>query len=171
MPLCGISRSDVGDVASEGTATRRWRAVLYGMLFVFGLGLALVLGYCVRHFPGDEQVGTENAVGTTTPTPAWLWIVGASALGLSGTLFCALNSIVPSDIGSGCLPTLDQARYTAIVFAIGDHDDVDLWLKDWYGCPEVGNGVRTSGLLINGQGDAFLAELDTLAPRAPGQDA
>ena len=78
-----------------------------------------------------------------------------------------LNAIVPWDFSSACNPTLDNARYTAIVFAIPDQADVDLWLKDWYGCPEVGNGVRTSGLLVNGQGDDFLAELDLVAPRAP----
>ena len=33
--------------------------------------------------------------------------------------------------------------------------------------PEVGNGVRTSGLLVNGQGAAFLAQLDSAAPPAP----
>jgi hypothetical protein len=84
-------------------------------------------------------------------------------------LAATLNSIVPWDFASGCLPSEDQARYTAIVFAIPGRSDVDLWLKDWYGCPEVGNGARTSGLLVNGQGDDFEAKLDTLAGRAPGQ--
>ena len=81
-----------------------------------------------------------------------------------------LNSIVPWDLGSGCLPTEDKARYTAIAFAIPGRTDVDLWLKDWYGCPEVGNGVRTSGLLVNGQGDDFLAKINSLAGRAPQRD-
>jgi hypothetical protein len=81
-----------------------------------------------------------------------------------------LNSIEPWDFASGCLPTEDNARYTAIAFAIPGRTDVDLWLKDWYGCPEVGNGARTSGLLVNGQGDEFLDKLNTLAARAPQRD-
>jgi hypothetical protein len=81
-----------------------------------------------------------------------------------------LNEIVPWNIGSGCLPTENKARYTAITFAIAGRTDVDVWLKDWYGCPEVSNGSRYSGLLINGQGDEFLAKLDSLAPRAPKRD-
>lgn len=82
----------------------------------------------------------------------------------------SLNKIVPSDIASGCLPTENKARYTAITFAIAGRTDVDLWLKDWYGCPEVSNGSRNSGLLINGQGDYFLTKLDNAAPRAPQRD-
>lgn len=85
-------------------------------------------------------------------------------------LAATLNKIVPWNIGSGCLPTETKARYTAITFVIADRADVDLWLKDWYGCPEVSNGIRDSGLLINGQGDDFLDELNTLAPRAPQRD-
>ena len=81
-----------------------------------------------------------------------------------------LNKIVPWDIGSGCLPTENKARYTAIIFAIAGRTDVDLWLEDWYGCPEVSNGSRDPGLLINGQGDDFLANLDNDSPRAPGRD-
>ena len=82
----------------------------------------------------------------------------------------SLDKIVPWDIASGCLPTENKARYTAITFAIAGRTDVDLWLKDWYGCPEVSNGSRDSGLLINGQGDDFLARLDNAAPRAPQRD-
>jgi hypothetical protein len=70
---------------------------------------------------------------------------------------------------SACLFAQQSARYTAIVFAVPGRSDVDLWLKDWIGCPEVGNGTRTSGELINGVGDAFLAQLDADAPRAPAE--
>ena len=83
------------------------------------------------------------------------------------TLANALNDIVPWDFVSGCLFGMQHARYTAIGFAIPGRSDVDLWLKDWIGCPEVGNGARTSGLLVNGQGTAFLAQLDAAAPPAP----
>lgn len=58
---------------------------------------------------------------------------------------------------------MDKARYTAIVFAIPGGGDVDRWLKDWYACPELGHGISTSGLLINGVGSTFLAQLDTYA--------
>ncbi len=85
----------------------------------------------------------------------------------AGTLATALNDIVPWDFVAGCLPATQHARYTAIVFAIPGRSDVDLWLKDWIGCPEVGNGLRTSGLLVNGQGTAFLAQLDSATAPAP----
>lgn len=85
----------------------------------------------------------------------------------AATLATALDDIVPWDFVAGCFAGLQQARYTAIVFAIPGRSDVDLLLKDWVGCPEVGNGVRTSGLLVNGQGTAFLAQLDAAAPPAP----
>ena len=86
------------------------------------------------------------------------------------TLAAALDDIVPWDFVAGCLAGLQQARYTAVVFAIPGRSDVDLWLKDWVGCPEVGNGLRTSGLLVNGQGAAFLAQLDSAAPPAPATE-
>ena len=88
----------------------------------------------------------------------------------AATLATNLNDIVPWDFVSGCLAGMQSARYTAIVFVIPGRSDVDLWLKDWIGCPEVGNGSRTSGLLVNGQGAAFLAQLDTDAPPAPPED-
>jgi hypothetical protein len=83
------------------------------------------------------------------------------------TLAETLNDMVPSSIVSACMFAQQSARYTAIVFAIPGRSDVDLWLKDWIGCPEVGNGIRTSGELINGIGDAFLAQLDADARPAP----
>jgi hypothetical protein len=85
-------------------------------------------------------------------------------------LAATLNDITPSTVVAMCVPPADKARYTAMVFAIPGRSDVDLWLKDWIECPEVGNGTRSSGELINGVGSAFLARLDTLAPRAPQQD-
>lgn len=85
----------------------------------------------------------------------------------AATLATALDDIVPWDFVAGCLFGMQHARYTVIVFAIPGRSDVDLWLKDWTGCPEVGNGLRTSGLLVNGQGTAFLAQLDAAAPPAP----
>ena len=81
-----------------------------------------------------------------------------------------LIAIVPWDFPSRCEPPLDKARYTAITFAIPGRDDVDVWLKDWYGCPEVGNGRKFSGELSNGQGTEFTAELNSLAPPAPDED-
>jgi hypothetical protein len=88
----------------------------------------------------------------------------------ASTLASNLNDIVPWDFVAGCLPATQGARYTAIVFEIPGRSDIDLWLKDWVGCPEVGNGVRTSGLLVNGQGAAFLATLDADAPPAPDEN-
>jgi hypothetical protein len=85
----------------------------------------------------------------------------------AATLATALDDIVPWNFVAGCQAGPQHARYTAIVFAIPGRSDVDLWLKDWVGCPEVGNGARTSGLLVNGQGAAFLAQLDAAAPPAP----
>jgi hypothetical protein len=86
------------------------------------------------------------------------------------TLATTLNDIVPWNFTAGCLFGEQAARYTAIVFALPGRSDVDVWLKDWIGCPEVGNGMRTSGELVNGQGTAFLAQLDADAPPAPPQD-
>jgi hypothetical protein len=85
----------------------------------------------------------------------------------AATLAAILNDIEPSSIVSACMFAQQSARYTAIVFAVPGRSDVDVWLKDWISCPEVGNGIRTSGELINGVGDAFLAQLDADAPPAP----
>jgi hypothetical protein len=88
----------------------------------------------------------------------------------ANALAAILNDITPSTVASNCIPPADKARYTAIVFAIPGRSDVDLWLKDWIECPEVGNGTRWSGELINGVGSAFLTRLDKLSPPAPQQD-
>jgi hypothetical protein len=82
-------------------------------------------------------------------------------------LATTINEIVPSAVTSACLFGDQEARYTAIVFAVPGRSDVDLWLKDWIGCPELSNGSRGTGELINGVGNAFLAELDAAAPPAP----
>jgi hypothetical protein len=125
---------------------------------------ALICRYAALDADGNVPDGTTlNGGDLYSSTP----VEQAEAITLAKTL----NSIVPWDFASGCLPTLDQPRYTAIVFAVPDRSDVDLWLKDWVGCPEVGNGARTSGLLVNGQGDEFLTKLNNLAGRAPGQNA
>jgi hypothetical protein len=87
----------------------------------------------------------------------------------ASALAATLNAIVPWDFTSACVPPDDKARYTAIVFALPDRADVDVWLKDWYDCPTVDNGVRGSGELINGQGHDFLTQLNSLAPPAPPQ--
>lgn len=125
---------------------------------------ALICRYAALDADGNVPDGTNlNGGDLYSSTPVEV----QDAITLANTL----NSIVPWDFGSGCLPTLDKPRYTAIVFAIPGRTDVDLWLKDWYGCPEVDNGARSSGLLVNGQGDDFLAKLNSLAGRAPGQNA
>src|SRR4051794_35623959 len=54
----------------------------------------------------------------------------------------------------------DRPRSPPLSLSIAGRTDVDLWLKDWYGCPDFSNGSRHSGLLIDGQGDDFLAKLD-----------
>lgn len=78
-----------------------------------------------------------------------------------------IDVIEPSSITSACNPTDSRPRYTAIVFEIPGRADTDLWLKQWYGCPELTNGARASGELINGVGTGFLSLLDELAPPAP----
>jgi hypothetical protein len=93
--------------------------------------------------------------------------LGASA---AGALAAVLNDISPSTVAHGCVPPADKPRFTAIVFAIPGRSDVDLWLKDWLACPEVSNGSRSSGELVNGLGTTFLTELDAAAPPAPQQD-
>jgi len=87
----------------------------------------------------------------------------------AGALAATLNAIVPWDFTAGCMPTEDKARYTMIVFAVPGRADVDVWLKDWYNCPSVDNGVRGSGELVNGQGHDFLTQLNSLAAPAPAQ--
>ena len=82
----------------------------------------------------------------------------------------SLNVIEPSSIAAGCMPPADKTRYTAIVFSVPGRTDVNVWLKDWMRCPDVGNGSRDSGELINGHGAAFLQALDAVAPPAPAQD-
>jgi hypothetical protein len=88
----------------------------------------------------------------------------------AGTLAATLNNITPTtNTAASCEPIFDFARYTAIVFAVPGRSDVDVWLKDWYDCPEVGNGRRSSGEL-NGSGSGFIAQLDADAPPAPAKD-
>ena len=61
----------------------------------------------------------------------------------------------------------NDARYTAIVFAIPHRADVDVWLKDWIGCPEVSNGTHSSGELIDGNGATFIELLNADLPTPP----
>jgi hypothetical protein len=72
--------------------------------------------------------------------------------------------------GSVTLGETVEPDVAGIVFEIPGRSDVDVWLKDWNGCPELGNGRRTAGLLINGQGSGVIAELNALAPAAPQRD-
>jgi hypothetical protein len=81
-----------------------------------------------------------------------------------------LNEIVPSPVTSACLFQNNRARFTAIIFAIPGRTDVDIWMKDWIGCPEVNNGVRDSGELINGLGKPFTTYLNSLASPAPDEN-
>jgi hypothetical protein len=70
------------------------------------------------------------------------------------------NDIEPSDIAYACMiGTMETATYIAVAFSIPGRSDVDLWLKDWISCPELSNGVRSSGELVNGLGAAFLDRL------------
>ena len=66
-----------------------------------------------------------------------------------------------------CLVGENTARYTANVFAVPGRADVDVWLKDWIGCPEVSNGTRSSGELINGNGTNFTTLLNADLPPIP----
>ena len=79
----------------------------------------------------------------------------------------ALNAIDYWSFTPTCEAGEFAPTYTAIVFTIPDRADVDVWL-DWVapGCSELTNGLRTSGLLVNGHGQEFLRLLDDTAPPA-----
>ncbi|MGZ4673383.1 MAG: hypothetical protein ACXV8K_12035 [Ilumatobacteraceae bacterium] len=121
---------------------------------------ALICRYAAQYTATDstnepQQVGGDLFTATTLDAAA------AAALAESA------NEIVPSSITSACLFGQQATRYTLIVFAVPGRSDIDTWLKDWIGCPELSNGTRTSGELINGVGRGFLAGLDADAPPAP----
>jgi len=88
----------------------------------------------------------------------------------AGALAREANGVTPSAVVSACLfGDSDHARYTGIVFAVPGRTDIDLWLKEWVGCPGMSNGFRDSGELINGIGSSFLELLDTDAPPPAGR--
>lgn len=114
--------------------------------------------------PVDTPISRSGVAGGTLATSRQL--DAHDAVALADTL----NAIVPSDITSGCLVGENAARYTAIVFAVPNRADVDVWLKDWIGCPEVSNGTRSSGELINGNGTNFATLLNADLPPTPNPD-
>jgi hypothetical protein len=118
---------------------------------------ALICRYAALTDPTGVSRTDNGALYSSTPLSA------EAAAALATTI----NDIVPSSIVSACLFADQEARYTAIVFAVPGRSDVDLWLKDWIGCPELSNGIRASGELINGVGSVFLSQLDATAPPAP----
>ena len=118
---------------------------------------ALICRYAAIPDPGNVSDSTSGTLFSSTSLDA------AAAAALATTI----NDIVPSKIMSACIYGDQEARYTAIVFAVLGRSDVDLWLKDWIGCPELSNGSRYSGELINGVGSAFISQLDAAAPPAP----
>jgi hypothetical protein len=118
---------------------------------------ALICRYAALPGPGGVSDSTSGNLFSSTSLDA------TAAASLATTI----NDIVPSDIASACLFADQEARFTAIVFAVPGRSDVDLWLKDWIGCPELSNGSRYSGELINGVGSPFISQLDAAAPPAP----
>ena len=108
-----------------------------------------------------------DSLGVSGPDSGSLFSSTPLGAEAATTLATTINDIVPSSIVSACLFANQEARYTAIAFAVPGRSDVDLWLKDWIGCPELSNGIRASGELINGVGSAFLSQLDAAAPPAP----
>lgn len=128
--------------------------------------------------PTEALICRYSALDAVTKSPDGEEIAGGDLYtsirldaGEATSLAAALNAIEPSNMASACQPPLSKARYTAIVFVVPGRSDIDVWLKDWYGCPEVSNGIRSSGLLINGHGSDFLEKLELAAPAAPQQDS
>lgn len=125
---------------------------------------ALICRYAALDADGNVPDGTNlNGGDLYSSTPVEV----QDAITLANTL----NSIVPWDFGSGCLPhwTSLDTRQSCSLSQVEPTSTCGL--KDWYGCPEVDNGARSSGPLVNGQGDDFPAKLNSLAGRAPGQNA
>ncbi|MCU1401601.1 MAG: hypothetical protein JWN62_4710 [Acidimicrobiales bacterium] len=125
--------------------------------------VAMICRYTAAQ-PVDTAISRSGVSGGTLAASRQLDSYDAAALADT------LNSIIPSDIMSGCLVGQDGARYTAIVFAVPNRADVDVWLKDWIGCPEVTNGTHSSGELINGNGTDFTTLLDADLPPTPNPD-
>ncbi|MGZ7087399.1 MAG: hypothetical protein ACXVIH_13800, partial [Ilumatobacteraceae bacterium] len=121
---------------------------------------ALICRYAAQYTAVDST-NEPQLVGGDLFTATTLDASAAAALAKSA------NEIVPSSITSACLFGQQATRYTLIVFAVPGRSDIDEWLKDWIGCPELSNGTRTSGELINSVGRGFLARLDADAPPAP----
>ena len=124
---------------------------------------ALVCRYAALNVPTPLPDGTTMEPGDLDATTQ---LAATDA----GALADTLNAITPWDFTAGCVPPAFNARYTAIVFAIAGRIDVNVWLKDWYECPEVSNGLRASGELVNGQGHDFITTLNQLSPPAPQRD-
>lgn len=77
------------------------------------LGLVLVLGYSVRHYPSwtdREFKGIEE----NRPTPAWLWIAGVAIGSVGGLLFSGTLYLTQRGMGnSGSEP--DPRLIVAII--------------------------------------------------------
>ena len=129
--------------------------------FVPGTPTAAVICRYAALYIATVSTDVRQFVGGDLFSATTLDAAGAAALAKSA------NDIVPSNIMSTCLAGQQSTRYTLIVFAVPGRSDVDVWLKDWIGCPELSNGVRTSGELINGVGRGFTSQLDADAAPAP----
>jgi hypothetical protein len=132
--------------------------------FVPGAPTAAMICRYTAAEPVDTSISRSGVAGGAVATSRRLDAHDAVALATT------LNSIVPSDLTSACFVGDNTARYTAIVFAVPNRADIDIWLKDWIGCPEVTNGTRTSGQLINGTGAGFTTLLNTDLPPTPQPD-
>ncbi|MCU1361134.1 MAG: hypothetical protein JWN99_2423 [Ilumatobacteraceae bacterium] len=158
---CPASVAGHGQSNSTG-ALWVWNPDTSGLSDTFVPGVptsAIVCHYSPLTLPSDPNLPHVETGGNLTAEDR----LDAAEAGDVATL---ANGIEPSDIASTCLiSTMDTATYTALVFAVPGRSDVDVWLKDWIGCPELTNGVRDSGELINGLGTAFLDRVDPDAPR------
>ena len=76
------------------------------------------------------------------------------------TLASTANSTEPAPFVSTCTPDLDGPEYTVMAFSIPNRADVDVWYKDYAGCPNLTNGVHDVSPLINGYGTTFVTLLD-----------
>ena len=121
---------------------------------------ALICRYSAAE-PIGSDISASGITGGTLTAARTLAATDATALADSR------NDVIPSDITSACLFADNDARYTAIVFAIPHRADVDVWLKDWIGCPEVSNGTHSSGELIDGNGATFIELLNADLPTPP----
>jgi hypothetical protein len=122
---CPASIADVAEFNSTAAlfVTNPTSADLH-TTFVPGAPTAAMICRYAAAEPVDTPISRSGVAGGTLATSRQLDTHHAVALADT------LNAIVPSNVTSGCLVGENTALYTAIVFAIPNEADVDVWLKD-----------------------------------------